>query len=170
MIPVWLYVLIFIELSYVCYFDIKYKKIKNNVVLFNIALYLILLMVEPNYFFFNLANFLYPLTFLFVGIILFALKVMGAGDVKFLFSFFLVVPLVMHDTVFLHLLITTICIGGFLLLTSLGKYSKEILFSMRSGQFHLLKNYFSSQFPYAPVIFISWCWLAVELYLSKKFV
>ncbi|AYB48500.1 tight adherance operon protein [Candidatus Williamhamiltonella defendens] len=76
-LPFFLISLFFVELSIVCYTDIKYRLISNKLV-FMIAVTSILY----GYFFNENINFLSAFIFLLIGFFIFVLGLMGGGDIK----------------------------------------------------------------------------------------
>ena len=159
MLPISIYLFLLIELFVVSYGDIKTNKIPNMWPILNIVMFLLMLILFPDNYHFEFNTFFYSLVFLLVGFVLFLLKIMGAGDTKFLFSFFLVVPVSMHESMLMNLLISTIIIGLFFLLQNTLKNFENILESVKIGDIKRIKTYYGTKFSYAPVILISWIWL-----------
>ena len=83
---------------------------------------------------------------------------MGGGDSKYLFSFYLLVPLGFQEGVFLYLLYTTVIVGSSLLLFNALKNFDRIALMFRVGDLAGIKKIFGQKFTYAPVIFIAWMW------------
>lgn len=125
----------------------------------NIIIFFLMLVLFPSNYHLEFNTFFYSLVFLVVGFVLFLLKIMGAGDTKYLFSFFLVVPVAMHESMLMNLLISTIIIGLFFLLQNTLKNFENIIESVRIGDIKRIKTYYGTKFSYAPVILISWIWL-----------
>ncbi len=144
------------ELAIASYIDIKYRKISNYWSLLNIVLFLACLFVFPTLYSFTFSTFFYPLVFLGVGFILFTLKIMGGGDSKFLFSFFLLVPESFHELFFLKLIYSTIAIGLYLLIYNTAKNFDKLLAAVRVMNVPGIKSVYGTKFAYAPVIAISW--------------
>jgi prepilin peptidase CpaA len=159
MIPSLVFYFILIELIVVSIIDIREKKIKNYWPLMNIVLFVLFLFIYPENYHFDFSTFLYPTVFLLVGFGLFLLKIMGAGDTKFLFSFFLLIPKLVQNELFVLLLYSTVLIGCFFFLTNFIKNFEKIIQTIKAREYFLLKNFFGSKFPFAPVILISWIWL-----------
>lgn len=114
------------------------------------------LFVYPSLYKFNFVTFFYPTVFLGVGFFLFALKIMGGGDSKFLFSFFLLVPEVLHESFFLKLIYLTIAIGLYLLIYNTIKNFDKLSLSLKIMDMKGVKGVYGTKFAYAPVIAISW--------------
>jgi len=146
-----------IELLVVSYLDFKYKKISNNWVILNLVLAILLYVFFKDIYVFDWKIFIYPFSFLMIGFVLFALNLMGAGDAKFLFSFYLMLPLEIHDEYFTNLLATTILVSILNLLyqaynSRVGIYSAYINRNYK----HIVRTMFGKKMPYAPVIMIAW--------------
>jgi prepilin peptidase CpaA len=103
-------------------------------------------------------------TFLAVGFVLYLLKVMGAGDSKYLFSFFLLIPPAWLDTAFFDLLVCTMVIGSFSLFTTIAQNFQRMSLYARTGYIRGFRECLGTKFPFAPVIFISWAWLGIKVF------
>lgn len=163
MIEKTVFIFVLIELIAVSYGDMRTKKIPNFWAILNIIIFIIFLITLPNQYPFVFAMFLHSLAFLGVGFILFLLKIMGGGDSKYLFSFFLLVPLALHAALLNNLLISTTIIGSVFLIRNIIKNYSGIYSNLRIGQFRALKNYFGTKFPFAPVILVSWLFTGYDL-------
>lgn len=152
----YLFVFLAIELAFVSYIDIRYRKISNYWALLNFVLFISLLFVFPMFYKFNFVTFFYPTVFLGVGFFLFVLKIMGGGDSKFLFSFFLLVPEAFHEAFFMKLVYSTIAIGLYLLLYNTFKNFDKLSLSLKTMDLKGIKGVYGTKFAYAPVIAISW--------------
>jgi prepilin peptidase CpaA len=159
--PVSVYFYLLIQLIFVSYGDIKTKKIPNLWAILNILSFFIFIFIFPEYYQFKLPVFIYSFTFLGVGFILFLLKIMGAGDVKYLFSLFPLIPFKIQDHLFVYLLISTVIVGVFLLSSNTIRNFKEIRICLNEKRFLDLKKFYGKKFSYAPVILLSWIFLAV---------
>lgn len=163
MIPLPIYLFVLIELAFVAYGDVKTNKIPNLWAILNIIAFIALLFVAPQFYEFSLQTFAFSFAFLAVGFVLFLLKIMGGGDTKFLFSLFLLVPLNLHERVFYYLLISTVIIGGFLLIQNTLKNFKPILRAILDGNTQQVKSFYGTKFSYAPVILITWIWIGFTI-------
>lgn len=152
-----------IELILVSWGDVRTQKIPNFWSILNLVIFTLLLMLWPEYYPLQWTTFIYSTVFLIVGFILFLLRVMGGGDSKFLFSFFLLVPVELQPKALVSLLICTILIGGFLFLTNLGKNHEKIVSYIKSGYIKGIKECFGTKFSFAPVILLAWMWLGWEI-------
>ena len=114
------------------------------------------LFVYPQLYKFNFVTFFYPTVFLVVGFFLFVLKIMGGGDSKFLFSFFLLVPEFFHEAFFMKLVYSTIAIGLYLLPYNTFKNFDKLSESLKTMDVKGIKGVYGTKFAYAPVIAISW--------------
>jgi prepilin peptidase CpaA len=162
MMPIWIFYFLLVELLVVAVLDIKTKKIKNAWSILNILLFVLFLFIYPEYYPFEGKTFLISGAFLLVGFILFLLKIMGAGDTKFLFSFFLVIPFYTQDDILSRLLIYTAICAFIFLLFNVTKNIKKLYLSLLTRDTKSLKECFGSKFAFAPVIFISWVWYGLE--------
>ncbi len=163
--PISIYIFLLMQLCLVGYIDIKVKKIHNYWALINLFVYLILLFVFPEYYIFGLKSFVFPLAFLFVGYLLFLLKIMGAGDSKYLFSFYFLIPTEVQEEAFKCLAYTTVFVGLFLLTFTVVSNFTKVLNAVKYMQVNTIKEIFGSKFSYAPVIFVSWCWFGYVQYV-----
>ncbi len=157
-----IYYFFFVELLIIAYFDLRTRKISNWWSLLNCFIVLSFFIFLPHYYPFAWNSFSYSFIFLGVGFILFLVKIMGAGDTKFLFSFFLVTPFFWHDRLFFFLLISTLIMGSSVLLYHIIKNIKELTEGVLSGNIAIIKQCFGSKFPFSPVILLSWFLLGWE--------
>lgn len=156
MFPIILYIFILVEVLIVGYIDFKYKKIFNYWSLINVVVYCISLFVFKNYFFFNISTFMWPLGFLIVGFFLFTLKIMGGGDSKFLFSFFLIIPEKFHEVFFLNLIYATVVVGCLMLIFNTVKNIDKLKIAYIHKDMSFIRNVYGTKFAYAPIIGLSW--------------
>lgn len=168
-LPLLLFLFLGLELAFVSFIDIRYRKISNNWSILNIVLYLACLVVFPTLYKFNIETFFFPLVFLGVGFFLFLLKVMGGGDSKYLFSFFLLVPEIYHEVFFLKLIYSTIAIGVYLLIYNSIKNFDKLLVALAMKDIKEIKSLYGTKFAYAPVIAISWIAFGWEIRKSLTF-
>ncbi|MEX0798901.1 MAG: prepilin peptidase [Bacteriovoracaceae bacterium] len=156
MIPFPVYLFVLIELIAVSYGDIKTNKIPNFWSLLNLVAFFVLLWVAPQYYHFGFQTFFYSTVFLVVGFVLFLLNIMGGGDSKFLFTFFLLLPVSLHRATFHNLLLSTILIGGAFFLHNVLKNLKTLFKAFMSQDLKTVKSCFGTKFSYAPVILVAW--------------
>lgn len=154
-----IYIFILIELVFVAIGDIKTNKIPNFWSILNLVTFPILLFLAPNAYTIVGDTFLYPMAFLGIGFGLFLLRIMGAGDVKFLSTFFLIIPNEIKESVFTMLLISTVIIGGFVFITNFIRNYESIVGSLKQKDVQRVKSFFGTKFSYAPVILMSWLWV-----------
>ncbi|MBT3585282.1 MAG: hypothetical protein HN509_10265 [Halobacteriovoraceae bacterium] len=156
--PQALFVFLLIQLSIVAYLDLKTKKIRNYWSILNIALFVLAFFIYPAVFQLSLSWFYVPLGMLVIGFILYQFSVMGAGDVKYLFSFLLLVPQNFQIEALLYLIYTTIAVGFVLISYNAARNYDKIWGSLRTGELFFIKGVFGSKNTYAPLIFVSWIW------------
>ena len=162
MIPLSVYLFLLIELVAVSYIDVISKKIPNVWPILNLAFFLLFIFLMPEVYQIRLGTFFYSLSFLFVGFVLYLLKIMGPGDSKFLFSFYLLVPASIHERVFICLIYSTILIGSFFFFRSIYKNLDKMKQAYILRNVSLIRKAFGKKFAYAPVILVSWIWFGIE--------
>jgi len=154
-------ILISFELLIVAYLDIKTKKIKNYWSVVNTLLAAILITVNST---FSLEIFKLPLIILVVGFMLFAIKLMGAGDVKFLTTMSLFIP-IMHQNIFVQsFLVSLILYSIILFFIKLFIYQKDFKLYWKNhqllmGVLFLIKK----KEAFAPCIFLAWIIFLIQL-------
>jgi prepilin peptidase CpaA len=153
-----LYIFILVELMAVGYLDFKTKKILNYWSILNIAIFVGFLIFWSDVYSISAQTIFFPIVFLVVGYVLFMVKIMGAGDSKYLFSLFLLVPNQYHEDFFTCIAYTTVIIGLILLTRNLIKNKEFIIAFFRYGNPQLIKNVLGKKFSFAPVILFSWIW------------
>ncbi|PIP90887.1 MAG: hypothetical protein COW01_00970 [Bdellovibrionales bacterium CG12_big_fil_rev_8_21_14_0_65_38_15] len=150
------------QICVVAWFDFKTLKISNLWTIFNFVLYLLFPLILPEAYTYQLSTWFIPVMFIIVGFVLFKLNIMGAGDSKYLFSLFLLIPSSLHDLMLMLLLELTCGIG--LILLSWRIISKweefKLIFVSGVGSF---KTIMGSRFTYAPVIMLSWFWFLFQV-------
>jgi prepilin peptidase CpaA len=154
--PTTVYLFMLIELLAVSYIDLFRKKIANIWSVLNIVVFCILLFILPNHYSINVKSFSYPLIFLFVGYVLFMLKIMGGGDSKYLSTMFLLVPENHQDAAMISLIYTTIFIGTSIILFNTFKNYKSIWESLKNRKYDRIRLIYGKKLTYAPVILLSW--------------
>ena len=156
--------LVLLELLVVTWYDLKNRKISNLWPLVNILFFVLCLWVAPEIYPLNWGIFRLPLLFFVGGYGLYLLGIMGAGDVKYLTSYFLLIPPVFHGTAFLCLVYATMSVGFVLfLLRGAKNFDKMILFSLlREGEW--LKGIWGKKVAYSPIILVSYVWLGIRIF------
>lgn len=151
-----------LQIAVVAWFDFRTKKISNIWPLTNLLFFIVLPFIWPSTYQHHLEVWFVPLAFLVVGFVLFKLDVMGAGDSKYLFSLFLLVPQPHHEELLMCLLMVTVIVGGTLLLWRVITRWQEFyrLIITRVGS---LKDFLGGKFTYGPVIFAAWVWFLYEV-------
>ncbi|MBI2521628.1 MAG: prepilin peptidase [Bdellovibrio sp.] len=162
MIPLSVYLFLLIELVAVAYIDILSKKIPNVWSILNLAFFVLFIFLMPEEYQLRLTTFFYSLSFLFVGFVLYLLKIMGPGDSKFLFSFYLLVPASIHEKVFLCLIYATILIGSFFFIRTIIRNLDKMKQALILKNATLLRKAFGKKFAYAPVMLVSWIWFGIQ--------
>jgi len=155
------YFLVLIELTFVGFLDFKYKKISNYWSLLNLAFYIFLLLILPEYYVFSWKALFFPLVFFVITFILYLMKIMGAGDSKFLFTFYLIIPETYHEEVFICQAWLTIAVGGSLLLYNTIKNFGRLKLAYIHQDITLIKDVYGKKFAYAPVILGAWIFFGI---------
>jgi len=158
MIPLVVYLFLSIQLLFVAYTDFKTRTISNFWPIINIFVFLNLMWIFPQIYLFKWQILIFPIAFIFVGFILFLMKIMGGGDSKYLSSMFLLIPIEVQDTAFIYLLYTTVIVGSTLIIFNLLKNFDRICLMAKTYDINGIKKLFGKKFTYAPVIFIAWMW------------
>lgn len=164
MIEVLIYTFLCVQIFIVALYDIKYKKISNQWSILNISLFVAFLFLFPESYQLSMDTVFYSLTFLALGFVCYMLRLLGGGDSKYLFSLFLLTPYVWQDRLFYFLLISTMVIGGFSLLTSFVQNFEKIMVYAKSGYAKGIGECLGNKFPYAPVILMAWLWLGFHVF------
>lgn len=160
MMPISVFLFLFAELMAVSYIDWKYKKISNFWSILNILLFIVVLQVFPNVYILSWQSLMVSFSFLLVGFVLFKLHIMGAGDSKFLFSLYLLIPESLQEQCFLYLAYSTTLIGVSLLLYNTYKNIDILDRAVKTRNVNAIKQVYGSRFSYAPVVLLSWIILA----------
>ncbi len=164
-----LYLLILVQLFWVSLIDIKHKKISNQWIYFNLGLTAILWLAFPADYAVTGQKLLYSLTFFFVGFILYLLKVIGAGDSKYLASLYLVIPIDWCELALYSLFLSTLIIGGFVFFTTVVKKYDQLWISFLARDYPQFAKILNNRFSYAPVILVSWVLLGALVYWKSSF-
>ncbi len=160
----YLYAFLALELVLISYVDLRTKKISNLWPLFHIILFVALKFAFPEDYPLALVHFIYPLSFIILGFVLFVFHIMGAGDSKYLASLFLVTPTPLHMLLLEKLLTVTIFVGTILIILKFVKSAAKIRAYLLTLHLAGLKSEISSRFSYAPVILVTWILFGVSLW------
>jgi len=160
----WIFSIILIELAFVGWIDLKTKKISNYWIVFNLVLSTSLRFYFTEDYLWSWEILAYPLGWLIIGLVLFQLRIMGAGDSKFLASLFLLIPLDFHWPMLEKLLLSTLIVGSILLLTKILSDFAQFKAQLLTGYWKGLLKTVKSNFSYAPVILLAWLLLGAELW------
>lgn len=162
MIPTTVYFFITMELLAVSYLDIMTRKISNNWVFLNILVFIALLFIFPKEYSFKAETFLFSFLLLTVGLIFFKFGIMGAGDSKYLSSFYLLIPLPKQEEVFSYCIYTILIGGSFILFfNTVRNFDKIIAVLRRLEDIRILKGVYGKKRPFAPFILVSWLWYGI---------
>lgn len=153
------------ELLVVSWWDLKNKRISNMWPIINILVALGFYFLRTQEYKFSWEILVFPVGFILVGFALFLLKIMGAGDSKFLASLFLLVPVEFHLMLFEKLVHATVVVGVILLLGNMLKAPAKLRAFLLSGYWQGIRNVMRSHFSYAPVIGLAWVLFGAHLWL-----
>lgn len=156
--------LVLMELLVVAWIDFKTHKISNKWSLLNISLAVVLYFTLGTLYPLNWEVLFFPLGFIVIGFILYLMNIMGAGDSKFLASLFLLIPLEYHLLFFEKLVLSTIITGAFLLTYRIIRNSGKLKAYLISQYWEGVKVTLKSRFSYAPVIFMAWLILGLNIW------
>lgn len=159
-----LYLGVLASLFIVAWVDFKTTKISNYWIILNLIVFIGLSIFSPHHHP-TFSHFIYPVVILFTGFFLFMLKVMGAGDAKYLFTLFLLLPTVLHKPFFELLVLSTCLIGCMLLIVNFLRSRDKIILAFKAQGLRGLSACFGTRFSYAPVILFAWIWLAIKFKL-----
>ena len=161
-IPLAVSVYLFLELCVVTYFDIKNKKISNLWPIAHIGLFILCLFLFPTAYYFSWASLQFPLLFLSVGYILFLFNIMGAGDVKYLATFLLLLPPSLQSVWSYDLMSITAMAGSCLLMMKVFKNFDKMVLACTLKDFSYLKVLRGTKFVYAPIMLVAYVWFVIE--------
>jgi prepilin peptidase CpaA len=158
MIPLVVYSIILLELFPIVFFDIKYRKISNYWSLLNFVLFFILLFVFKEKYTVSLLMFKLPGIFLLAGLILYKLKMVGAGDVKYIFSLLFLVPLSYQGEYLTLLGFTSV---AYAIVNIFIKYLREFdtfFFYLKTVNIKGMMKLTGKKVPFAPAMLMAWIW------------
>lgn len=164
MILSFIFGVILLELLVVGWIDFKTEKISNKWIAVNLVLSVLLHSLFSNLYPVSWEALIFPLGFVVIGFLLFHLKIMGAGDSKFLASLFLIIPLEYQLLFFEKLIISTILTGAILLTYKLISKRDKLKAYFLSRYWDGIKETIKSRFSYAPVVTLAWILLGFHLW------
>ena len=164
MIPVTVCGFLFIELIVVSYCDFKSRHILNIWSVLNILLYCVFLIIFSDIYTPTISALVIPSMWIFVGFFLYKWNIMGAGDSKYLCTFFLLIPQAIQMEMLESLAYGTLLTGLPLLVFNVCKNIKSIILFLRTKDYLSLKGYFGKKITYIPVIFISYILFIIKIY------
>ena len=155
---------LFLELLVVSYLDFKTNKIFNAWFLLNLAVFPLMLILFKEVYSLSVETFIIPFVWIFVGFFLFRLNIMGAGDSKYLSSFFLLIPPRLQQEMLMDIIFGTVLIGIPLVMYNFYKHGTILVTAFRMHNFVVFRQYFGQKFTYAPVILVCYVWFLVKNY------
>ena len=159
-----IFLLIGLELLIVSWWDLKQKRISNWWPIINMFIGVGLYLLLPLEYVFSWEIFIFPVGFILIGFVFFLLKIMGAGDSKFLASLFLLVPVEFHLMLLEKLVHATVAVGAILLIGNMLRDPAKLRAFLLSGYWQGLRNIIKSHFSYAPVIGLAWILFGARLW------
>lgn len=156
--PWYAYTFVLIELLIVAWIDFKISKISNYWTIVNIVTFITLAVAFPEIYKFNIKTFFLPLAFVLAGYMLFTLNIMGAGDSKYLFSIFILIPYGTQDLALYTLIYSTVTVGMMSFFINVYQNKTKLLDAYEQKNVEMIKGVFGKKFTYAPVILLSWVW------------
>jgi len=159
--PIIISSLLIVILIVVSILDLKTKKIPNYWSLVNLILALISHFIFSNYHSLSWSYFLIPLGFLLFGFILFALKIAGGGDVKFLFTFLYMLK-GDYQLEFLYCLaLTTVVVALTAILTRLVRRYTELIIALKTKTFRIV-DFVGGKLIFSPVYLVAFIWWLLQ--------
>ena len=152
----YLYLYLLVQLTAVSWRDINDRKISNAWGGINILAFIGLAIWQPNSYPFILSSFYYPLACFALGWGLFYWKLMGAGDSKFLASFFLLIPAQYHQQFLLTLLWSSVGVSASWILYRSAYHLRQLVFIVQVKDYSQLRHIYSKKIAFAPVILLAW--------------
>ena len=150
------------QLLVISWLDLKTRKISNLWPLANILIFCMFVALYPQTYPLGWGLFGIPLLFFAAGYGLYLLKIMGAGDVKYLTSYFLLIPPAFHREAFFCLLYTTMLVGFVLILLRGVKNFDRIVLSSLFREGSWLKGIWGKKVAYSPIILVSYLWFGIK--------
>ncbi len=158
------YGLVLLELFIVAWVDIRSRRISNGWALANICIAPVLYFIAAPFYPLSWEALIFPLGFIVIGFLLYLLKIMGAGDSKFLASLFLLVPLEYHLPLFEKLVVSTAITGALLIIYRSFLNRGSLRAYVLTGQWAGVRQVLRSRFSYAPVIALAWILWGLNLW------
>jgi prepilin peptidase CpaA len=154
-----LYFFLLIQSVIVSVIDFKTRKISNLWPILNILVAVVGFLAFAEYLPFSWGVLNYPVGVFIIGVFLFTMKIMGAGDSKYLASLLLLLPQSLHEELLLKLVIVTIAFALALFLINLLSNTQKLKNAIKLKSISELKGVWGKKFPFAPLIFFAIGWL-----------
>lgn len=159
--------ILLLELIIVAILDFHTKKIKNVWSLINIVISVIFFVFLDSHIL-TMNTLLYPVSIFIIGYILFSLKIMGGGDVKFLSTFFLMIPLKFHENFLYILLLSIISTSVILIILKCLRNYKQVIDAIFKKRIDLILEiiFKKSWNVFAPLICLSWIMFGQGIFID----
>lgn len=154
--PLILYLFVLVELLAVTFMDVKYKIISNYWLLLNMIFLFVLSNLFPQSYTLVWNHFLFSAAILCIGFFLFSIDIIGAGDIKYLTTLFLIIPSKDQKEIFLILNFTTIVVGFCLLIYKTATNFSQLQYAYYIKDRRLIQSIFHEKFSYSSVILLTW--------------
>lgn len=154
--PLILYLFVLVELLAVTFMDVKYKIISNYWLLLNMIFLFVLSNLFPQSYTLVWNHFLFSGAILCIGFFLFSIDIIGAGDIKYLTTLFLIIPSKDQKEIFLILNFTTIVVGFCLLIYKTATNFSQLQYAYYIKDRRLIQSIFHEKFSYSSVILLTW--------------
>ncbi len=159
-----IFLIILIQLVVVAWIDVKTKLISNYWFVFNLLLFLCIWITSD--LLVSWQNFYFPIGVIGFGFVFYLLKIMGAGDSKYLASLFLLIPYSFHWLFFEVIIQVTMLMGSVFLTLKLLRDFQEFKAYFLTRYWSALRSKIKSEFSFAPVILFSWILLGWKIWRS----
>lgn len=158
------YLFLVSQLIIVSYMDIKIKKVSNYWILFNGLLFVFCLFLFPNQYHFIFQTFILPIILLVFGFIFFKFGIMGAGDSKYLSSFYLLIPLSLQKEASIYCAYSIIAAGCLALIINTIKNTNNIIKAIKQSNISEIQGIYGNKIPFIPIVFLSWIWFGIDFW------
>ncbi|EQC47022.1 peptidase, A24 type IV prepilin peptidase family protein [Bacteriovorax sp. BSW11_IV] len=151
-----LFIFMIIELLIVSYVDLKVRKVANIWSVFHILIFGLITSYNAMNGIFDWKALVIPVCFVTVGFILFVFNVAGAGDVKFISSFLLILSERQQIEFLYYLTWITVIVGGTLAIKNIILNREKILVYLGIKEKKIIAGVFGKKFPYTPLVLLAW--------------
>jgi len=162
---IYVFLFLLIELSFVTYQDLRWKKIYNIWPLINLVFAISCYLFFPDLYHWSWEVLFFPFSVFIIGFILFLTGVVGAGDSKFIISLLCLIPVEFHLPYIENLFLSTILVGGIFFTSKIIQNWTQIFLYLQLRQVKNILNTVRSSFSFAPVILLAWIFLGLKQWI-----